>query len=214
MTTRKPSLIGQRFGKLVILSETTRPYYYLCKCDCGAETVKYSVHLLSGAYNACRKCSLSAFRRGKARIHGACFRHHTTRAYTAWKNMRQRCQNPNKPKYHNHGGRGIKVAPEWENFATFLADMGEPPPGLSIERRNNELGYSKDNCYWATNREQSRNRRNNLNFTVRGVSGCLKDLCERFQCNYSRTKRRVHRGWPIEQAIFVSKYSGGHPAKG
>ncbi len=77
--------------------------------------------------------------------HGMC----KTRVHAAWRRMKARCNNPNHPYYHRYGGRGIKVCARWNTFQNFLADMGQPAKGEIIDRRNNDKGYSPDNCRWA-----------------------------------------------------------------
>lgn len=81
------------------------------------------------------------------------------RAYDCWVNMKQRCNNPRNPVYEYYGARGISYHPDWEIFSNFLADMGDPPEELTLERLNNDEGYSKENCEWATRKEQTANRR-------------------------------------------------------
>lgn len=82
--------------------------------------------------------------------------------YRAWNLMKRRCYNHNDRSYRNYGGRGIKVCDRWINsFQNFLEDMGCKPDGCSLDRINPDKDYSPENCRWATNRQQQRNRRNN-----------------------------------------------------
>lgn len=100
----------------------------------------------------CRKKSvlgISTTKHGKA----------GTRTHRIWKAMRSRCNNPNIPRYKDYGGRGITVCKRWDKFENFLADMGEAPDGHSIDRINNNKGYSPSNCKWSTPTEQNRNQR-------------------------------------------------------
>lgn len=91
--------------------------------------------------------------------HGLAVRGHAHPLYAIWIQMRRRCLNPKHPDWKHYGGRGIRVCSRWRNFAKFVADMGERPPGLEIDRRNNDGHYTPGNCRWATRTEQNRNRR-------------------------------------------------------
>jgi len=90
--------------------------------------------------------------------------------YAVWIAMRQRCSNPRNQGYHNYGGRGIFVCARWESYDNFISDMGYCPPGLTIERIDNDKGYGPANCKWATREEQSLNRRNTHKVTYHGVT--------------------------------------------
>lgn len=81
--------------------------------------------------------------------------------YQSWQHMVHRCTNPSNSAFHCYGGRGIGVCDRWRTFENFLADMGERPPGLTLDRIDNSKGYEPGNCRWATKRAQSFNRRTN-----------------------------------------------------
>ena len=148
-------LTGQRFGRLVVERRSERTGHWVCRCDCG--TVKdVSTGNLRGGYikscNCIRREQLSAMR----------FKHgrgHEDYTYRSWVSMRSRCNNSHKKKFEYWGGRGITVCPEWDSFETFLRDMGERPEGKTIDRIDNDKGYCKENCRWATAKEQRANQR-------------------------------------------------------
>ena len=93
-----------------------------------------------------------------------------TSEYHVWENMLQRCKNPRTTKYKYYGGRGIKVCERWLKFINFYSDMGKRPEGLTLERINNDKGYSLDNCKWATCSEQARNQKINMRNSL-GITG-------------------------------------------
>ena len=97
------------------------------------------------------------------------------KAYRVWVQMKHRCDNPQNPSYHSYGGRGITYCAEWKTFPAFYADMGELPEGLTLDRIDNNKGYYKENCRWATRLEQAQNRTTGKINSVSGLSGVRYD---------------------------------------
>jgi hypothetical protein len=118
--------------------------------------------------------------------------------------MRQRCLNPNSPAYHNYGGRGITIDPRWDSFDQFLADMGEIPDGMSIERKDNDKGYSPENCVWATSIEQGRNTRKCRKLMHNGQTKTLGEWADEYSIQRQTLSKRLDAGWSMERALSTS----------
>lgn len=125
--------------------------------------------------------------------------------------MLDRCYNEGNEHYQRYGGRGITVCPEWkESFAAFYQDMwARPSKEHSLDRINNDYGYSKANCRWATWEEQAANRSNNFYCEYQGQKRLLKDICAEVGVEYYRTYIRLQSGWSLEEALAkkVRKYN-------
>lgn len=129
-----------------------------------------------------------------------------------WRSMKHRCNNPNAHYYKYYGGRGIKVCDEWlNNFDSFYewAINNGFSKELSIDRKNNDKGYSPDNCRWVTEKIQKRNTSRANLVEYKGESWPLADLCEKFDFPYSVMYQRLRKGMPFEAAIKIppKKYS-------
>jgi hypothetical protein len=110
------------------------------------------------------------------------------RECNSWEMMVQRCTNPLATCYSNYGGRGIKVCPRWRCFKNFLADMGQRPPGTTLDRKNTDGDYEPCNCRWATRKEQQNNMRNNQGFCACGLKAVAKGKCN--TC-YNRIRQQL-----------------------
>lgn len=203
------NLVGQRFGRLVVTeyvginrSKSGHTYsQFKCLCDCGNETIKRGTDIKSGSVNSCG-CLRREISRNKATYHG--FTH--TKLYNVWKSMRGRCNCPSDQAYKNYGGRGITYDPSWEDYKTFhewaYRTGYVQDSGLTLERIDVNKGYSPDNCCWVDMKRQSNNKRNNLYFTIDGVTHTLAEWCEIHKVPYARTEARVQTlGWNIEDAL-------------
>lgn len=162
MSAVKAITPGERFGRLTVLEATktvvypskSRVLYHECRCDCG--TVKFvTIYALRKGHTQSCGCLQADKTSTASRTHGLS----KTRIYRIWSCIITRCTNPNAINYERYGGRGITVCDRWRKFENFLEDMGEPSPGLTIDRLDNDKGYSKENCAWRTPTEQARNRR-------------------------------------------------------
>ena len=151
-------------------------------------------------------------RKGVNVIHGqARGGHNETPEYRIWMGMRNRCNRENHPAYKDYGGRGIFVCDEWDkSFINFFNEMGaRPSSSHSLERRDNNAGYIKSNCYWATRKEQSLNRRNNIIITYNNETKTLKEWAEYLGLKYKRIHKRIRVfGWSVEKAFTLGKTHG------
>lgn len=163
-------LEGKKFGKLTVekfLRIDGKMAVWLCKCDCGNVTEASTGKLKFGAKKSCGCLSIEIST--KHSMAG-------TRPYSIWQGMKTRCSNENAINYGNYGGRGISYDPKWEVFDGFWEDMQEGySDELSLERINNDTGYNKNNCHWATINEQCSNRRVNVYLTYDGKTKTLSE---------------------------------------
>lgn len=193
---RALDLAGKRFGKLLAIERLEANgksgLMWRCVCDCGGTKVAAAKFLNGGMFVSCGCGAIK---------HGHSAGGSRSKTYMAWDAMRSRCNNPEHAAYDDYGGRGIKVCERWSKFENFLADMGEKPAGLSLDRKENSLGYSKENCRWATKAEQNRNTRSNRMVTHGGVTRCIAEWSELKGWPHHVITSRLRSGWSESRAV-------------
>lgn len=201
-TPKRPDLAGRVFGRLTVvgfLERRGKHNYWSCNCSCGGTAVVRTDCLYGGIIRSC-KCLQAEESSARARIHG---KSHTP-AYNTWRKLIQRCQNPTDIAFRRYGGRGITVCDRWSDFENFLADMGQPPPGKTLDRKNNDGPYSPDNCRWATKTEQMRNMSTNRVLTrYDGTSHLLIEWAEITGKSSVVIFSRIKRGWSVDDALDI-----------
>lgn len=155
----RKSHVGERYGRLVVTGDAPdgkrNSRRFICQCDCGNQTEVSFSNLSSKQIVSC-----GCFQKDTAGQHTIKHRKSNSPEYAVWRNMISRCTKPSNIRWGDYGGRGIKVCDEWLVFENFWKDMGDrPTPKHQLDRINNDLGYFRDNCRWATVSENMRNRR-------------------------------------------------------
>lgn len=212
-------LTGQRFGRLVAVRRVENNHKwgfvnFLCKCDCGNEKIVGGYALRQGKALSCGCLMIENIKKANTK-HG----NSRSRLYNIWHGMKQRCYDKNLSNYPCYGGRGITVCDEWQEFEPFydwaMANGYKEeilPNGKNkwtIDRIDNDKGYSPDNCRWADFETQNANKRPPQEWREKGVfveiNGITKNLiswCKEYGLNYNTVMTRVHiRKWDWVRAI-------------
>lgn len=194
-------LTGKKFNLLTVVERAENSCNgrarWRCLCECGNYTVVASSNLINGAVKSCG-CLVTS---------NHSFKHNQskTRLYRIWALMKSRCENPNVKSYEIYGGRGIQVCAEWNNnFESFQewAKKTGYSDSMTIERIDNDKGYSPENCTWISKSEQSKNRRSCILIEYNGKTQNLTEWCKELGIDYKRVNNRMKKlGMPFEVAI-------------
>lgn len=204
---------GQRFGRLTVVEEVkavSASRRYLCRCDCGISKIVGLSDIRHGKVSSC-----GCFRREVAVERFTTHGRTRDPVYRVWASMVERCNEPRCRAYPSYGGRGIQVCDRWLKFENFIRDMGERPEGsvrYTVERVNNDLGYSKDNCKWATYEEQANNKSANVRIEFNGRSLTFSQWCRELNISRSAMNHRFKAGWSVDEA-FSTPYPSPYRIK-
>lgn len=201
-------LTGQTFSSLTVVSRAPNAWrkngkqmatMWNCRCECGKESIVSTGNLRSGGTRSCG-CLLLKIMGSQFKTHGKS----ETAAYRAWGRIKNRCSNPLRSNYYYYGAKGVTVCDRWLNsFENFYADMGDPPsPSHSIDRKDNSLGYSPDNCKWSTRIEQANNKSNNVFFAFNGQNKTIPEWSRESGVSRAVLYYRIQiKRWPIDKAL-------------
>lgn len=188
-----------KYGKLTILNTE---YRYSrtgvkmlsanCVCECGNIKTAWMVEIKRGHTKSCGCLKQYRVNKNYKKFFNT---------YNVWRSMVKRCTNNKDLAWHNYGGRGITVCKRWKNFDFFLEDMGEKPKGLSLDRTDNNKGYSKENCRWVNSAQQSRNRRNSMYYTHKDKKYFAIDFGKKLGLNRTTIYYRLHNNIPLEKSL-------------
>ncbi len=200
--TNSTPKVGDVFGRWTVVTAAIKNndrWSSECKCECGNIGVVRHEKLLSGKSKSC-----GCWRDENLTTHGATKRsvRKDSHEYWIWNMIIQRCTNPKVKNWMDYGGRGITVCDRWLVYENFIADMGKrPTPGHSIERKDNDAGYSLDNCRWATKPEQAKNKRNNRFIELFGRRQHLAEWAREYGVDHTLIISRLSRGWSDIDAV-------------
>jgi hypothetical protein len=202
--SRLIDLAGRKFHRLQVIQRAAPGNFgqprWLCRCDCGNESIVQGAELRSGGTKSCGCLQKeAASKTGKAaRTHGMSFSHE----YSCWSSMIDRCLYPKHNAYPQYGGRHIKICDAWRSFQGFIDDMrNAPSTDHTIERIDNNGDYEPANCKWATRREQANNRRNTIRIEIDGEIYPLAMAARKFGVNYQTLHWRIQHGIAPKDAI-------------
>jgi hypothetical protein len=203
LSSQTKDITGLKFSMLTVVGPIGRTndkkISWLCLCECRNHTKTTNYKLTSGHTKSCGCYKAIATKKSKT-THGK----RSTEEYSIWAGIKNRCLNNNEAAYKRYGARGITICDEWKNdFMAFYDDMGKrPSKEHSIDRINNNEGYYKENCRWATPLQQGANTRQNKYITFNGETKILSQWARDLGIAQSTLSKRLNQlNWPLERAL-------------
>lgn len=208
---KSKEMVGQKFGRLTVVSEAPRlsakNVRWNCLCECGGKTIVQGGTLRTGKQKSCGCLQIeSAFKHGQE----------GTKVYFAWAAIKQRCLNKKCKSYKDYGARGINIFEEWLKFENFYAAVGDAPDGMSIDRIDNQKGYEPGNIRWTSMEVQNNNRRITVLISMFGKTQSLTMWAREYKISPISIKSRLKLGWSFEDALLKpidKRYSNKRSAK-
>lgn len=195
-------LTGKIFDRLTVIkrveNDKSNRTMWLCKCSCGKEIIVRGSSLTSGNSKSC-----GCYRDELLKTSYITHNQSKTRLYKIWAGIKSRCTNPKSTRFENYGGRGITFYKEWENFESFYewAVNNDYEDNLTIERIDNNGNYEPSNCRWVDYYEQSHNKRNNVYFTYKNETHCLREWANILNIKPMTLYNRYRKGWSVERML-------------
>jgi hypothetical protein len=205
MSRQNPFMPGLKFGRWVTVCETTcgKAIY---ECECGTIKELWTSNVRNGKSRSCG-CLCSEVNATAKTTHGLS----RTPAYSVWSGMIQRCTNPKRNRYENYAGRGIAVCERWALFENFVADMGQPPEGMTLERKENDKGYFRENCEWAPMSKQANNKSTSHKLTYGGKTQTVAEWARELSVSPYTLHTRIKLNWPVDKVLTEPLRYGGRP---
>jgi len=199
------NLVGKKNNYLSVISFDSKKngrLYWLCKCDCGNEKVVSGKNFVAGSVKSCgcfhkKQTSIASIKHGKSR----------SKIYAAWVAIINRCYNKKYYAFHRYGGRGIFMCDKWRlSFESFYIDMGDPPTvNHSIDRIDNNKGYYKENCRWATKKQQALNTSVVKIQVLDGVEMGKREASIKIGIGIKCFDNNIKKGLNCQEISFLSK---------
>lgn len=205
MDVRTLDRAGKKYGYWTAVSFYDRKNTqtrWLCRCVCGVEKVVIAQSLANGSSKSCG-CKQGMLSGDKNRKHGMA----GTRTYKSWHSMHQRCQGKGGHEYYVNNG--IIVCERWNSFENFVEDMGERPTGMTLDRIDGTRGYYKENCRWATHKQQMNNRNVNVIVEPFGEKMTVAEAADKYKIGISCLRHRLRNGMSINEALTKPVWNNG-----